>query len=637
MTMPTATRYVVALFCVFLAVLVHYSLGDILRDRPFPIFFLAVVIVAAVAGSGPTVAATFLSGIVAAYWFIEPAGAFTALAAGDLIRLTSFTVIGLSLAALVEIKDRALKRAVIATNELAEEKGRQLSDAAIKVREAFMRQVLDSLPHEVAVIDANGTVMMVNKPWESFAKENFATPQGVSPGVNYLDICRSACDEGDPFARRALKGIETLIHGGEEQFKMEYPCHAPDRERWFLMHAVRASASPATIVISHTDVTDRRNATEKLIQADRRKDEFLATLAHELRNPLAPIRNAIHLLRLDASKTGSSKGNRELLDISERQVEHLIRLVDDLLEVSRITTGKISLQKRPIELSEIMKTACEMAKPNFDGNGHRLEVKLPQAGASIFGDPVRLTQIFSNLLNNAAKYTEQGAVFFECEKTNGEAVVSVTDTGMGIPQDMLPHVFDLFAQIDRTLGRAQGGLGIGLALVKSLVEMHGGRVEAQSEGVDKGSKFTVHLPLIAGPQEQSPREETKQVATLASSPKVLVIDDDHDVADALAMLLEDLGAQVHVEYDGQGGVKAVESFKPALVFLDLGMPGMDGYETAKHIRALPDAQSIVIIALTGWGQGQIGQKARQAGFDADITKPADMDSLHEALLRVSAP
>jgi CheY-like chemotaxis protein len=402
------------------------------------------------------------------------------------------------------------------------------------------------------------------------------------------------------------------------------------------MHAVSANSSPTAVVISHTDITERRNATEQLIQADRRKDEFLATLAHELRNPLAPIRNAFHLLRVNVGKKVPSESNLKLLDISERQLEHLIRLVDDLLEVSRITTGKISLQKKEIELSEIMRTACEMAKPNYEGNLHRLEVTPPPAPAWICGDPVRLTQIFLNLLNNAAKYTEEGGtIFFECEKINGEAVVSVKDTGIGIPKDMLPHVFDLFAQVDRTLGRSQGGLGIGLALVKSLVEMHGGRVDAESRGVGEGSTFTVRLPLIAEPKERPPSQRKSPVAKAASSPKVLVIDDDHDVADTLAMLLESLGAEVRVEYSGEGGVEAVRRCRPALIFLDIGMPGMDGYETVKRIRALPDAQAITIIALTGWGQGQIGQKARQAGFNAEITKPADMDSLEEALQRVS--
>lgn len=479
-------------------------------------------------------------------------------------------------------------------------------------------------------------MVMVNKPWERFALENSGAAKDISPGVNYLDVCRSACEEGDAYARRALEGIEGLIQGVEQQFTMEYPCHAPNRERWFLMHAVRADYPPATVVISHTDITERRNATEKMIQADRCKDEFLATLAHELRNPLAPIRNACHLLRLDASKRQPSLDTRKILDISERQVEHLIRLVDDLLEASRITTGKISLQKQETELSEIMKSACEMAKLNIGANRQKLEVRLPPTPAWICGDPERLTQILSNFLNNAAKYTEQdGAIFFECEKVDEEAIVSVTDTGMGIPEDMLPHVFDLFAQVDRALGRAQDGLGIGLALVRSLVDMHGS-VEAQSGGVGKGSKFTVRLPLIAGLKERPSGEPQKPTSPTVVSSKVLVIDDDHDVADTLAMLLESLGARVHREYGGEGGVKAVQAFKPDLVFLDLGMLGMDGYETVKRIRALPDARGMTIIALTGWGPEQIHAKTRQACFDAEITKPAGIDSLEEALRRVSA-
>ncbi|WP_442756246.1 PAS domain S-box protein [Methylocystis sp. JAN1] len=379
------------------------------------------------------------------------------------------------------------------------------------------------------------------------------------------------------------------------------------------------------------DITERRRAEDALRDADRRKDEFLATLAHELRNPLAPIRNAVHVLLHGADATMRTGRDLALLAMVERQTEHLIRLVDDLLEVSRITRGKIELKKQRVDLGDVLRHAIETAQPSIDRARHQLRVAMPAEPIEVEVDPVRLAQVFTNLLNNAAKYTEPaGDISVSAERRATEVVVTVRDSGVGIPAEMLPRIFDLFTQVDRTLGRAQGGLGIGLALVKNLLELHGGAVEAQSDGLGRGAAFIVRLPIMPEKTTEERMPATASTKTPATR-RILVIDDDHDVADSLVMFLETFGATVQVAYSGAASLDAFASFKPDLVFLDLGMPGMDGYETARRIRAMPEGRDVQLVALTGWGQEQINDRARAAGFDRQLTKPAGFEALQELL------
>lgn len=391
---------------------------------------------------------------------------------------------------------------------------------------------------------------------------------------------------------------------------------------------------PIGLATVSRDITERRRFEDALKAADRRKDEFLATLAHELRNPLAPIRNAVHVLRHESDVGAGHRARRDLalLAMIERQTEHLVRLVDDLLEVSRITRGKIDLKKQRIDLAEVLRHALETAAPAVSRGGHHLDLALPPEPLLVDGDPVRLAQVFTNLLNNAAKYTERGGNIWVAARPEGrDIVVTVRDSGVGIPAEMLPRVFDLFTQVDRTLGRAEGGLGIGLALVRSLLELHGGTVEAQSEGLGRGSVFVVRLPAATGAETEDAMSEAPATAKAAVPRRVLVVDDDHDVADSLAMFLETFGAEVRVAYDGIEGLDALACFRPELVFLDLGMPQMDGYETARRIRASPEGRDVLLVALSGWGEGQVSDLARDAGFDRQLTKPASFEALQELL------
>jgi signal transduction histidine kinase len=365
-----------------------------------------------------------------------------------------------------------------------------------------------------------------------------------------------------------------------------------------------------------------------LREDDRRKDEFLATLAHELRNPLAPIRNALHLLRIAPDHVSTDRVHSML----DRQVTHMVRLLDELLEVSRISRGVIELQRRRLELGAVVGDAIEGSRPAIDLGRHTLEVSLPPTPVCVEGDAMRLAQVLSNLLNNAARYTDPGGrIALKLSRTDGEALVEVTDSGIGIAPERMAELFTMFGQIDRRDPRSQGGLGIGLALAQRLAQMHGGRVEATSEGHGRGSRFTLHLPLAPdSPGEQTP-ERPGDAAPGVKPRRVLVIDDNQDAADSTAMLLGVLGVETHVAYDGEAGLAAIQAWRPDIVLLDLGMPGMDGFEVARRIRADASLARLPLVALTGWGQQQDRQRTLEAGFDRHLVKPADPQALKAML------
>jgi two-component system, sensor histidine kinase len=372
-------------------------------------------------------------------------------------------------------------------------------------------------------------------------------------------------------------------------------------------------------------VAEHREAEDALRRADQRKDEFLATLGHELRNPLAPLLSGLQLLRLFSS---DDRRVVRVVATMERQIAHLVRLVDDLLEVSRITRGLVEVRHDALDLVSVLREAVETSRPAVEAGKHELIVDLPVA-LPIEGDPVRLTQVFANLLTNAAKYTNAGGrIELQARQDEARAVVSVHDNGIGIPASHLESVFDMFMQVDRSNRRAQGGLGIGLTLVRSLVEMHGGRVEARSDGPGKGSQFIVELPAMGGVG----LEPERRVASHAfPRRRILVVDDNRDAADTLGELLEVLGATVTVAHSGRAALEAVGQFDPDAVLLDIGMPEMDGYEVARRLRALPGRSGTLLIALTGWGQDQDVRQSHAAGFHHHLVKPPDIEKLRELL------
>jgi signal transduction histidine kinase/CheY-like chemotaxis protein len=375
----------------------------------------------------------------------------------------------------------------------------------------------------------------------------------------------------------------------------------------------------------------RRN--EALADADRRKDVFLAMLGHELRNPLSPIRNAVHFLQTLAIREPKLREPCALID---RQVTHFTRLVDDLLDVARITRGQIRLRQEPLNLATILERAIDSTRLLIEGNRHTLTLTRFPEPTRVLADATRLEQIFGNLLNNAAKYTEPSGSIHVIEERHGNvAVVRIRDTGFGIAPALLPHIFDLFIQGDRTLDRSHGGLGIGLTLVKILVELHGGTVAAYSEGIGQGSEFVVRLPLVTEPAEHRPAADADLPRGAAEpSLQVLVVEDNKDTADSLAMLLEHWGHHVRTSHDGPAGLEAARHDRPEVVLLDIGLPGMNGYEVARQLRQ-EFGSAIRLVAMTGYGQDEDRQRAFEAGFDAHLVKPADPATLQAMLANPS--
>jgi CheY-like chemotaxis protein len=376
-------------------------------------------------------------------------------------------------------------------------------------------------------------------------------------------------------------------------------------------------------------MTERKRVEEALLDADQRKDEFLATLAHELRNPLAPLRTGLQIMRLTSHDDAPVRATVEMMD---RQLRHLVRLVDDLLDVARITSGKVELRRRPLDLRQALATSVEASRPAIDVRGHALRVDPGQEEMSVEGDFDRLVQVFSNLLSNAAKYTPQGGRIELTLAREGEhAVVSVMDSGIGIPREDLTRVFDLFSQVRAHQRHAEGGLGIGLSLVRSLVALHAGTVVAESAGSGAGSRFTVRLPLLTGRSANRGAHNDGAARARVPSRRVLIADDNADAAGALATLLQLEGHDVMVAHDGEEAVMKAANFRPDLAFLDLGMPVLDGFEAARRLRALPHGGNTFLVALTGWGQKSDRQRSREAGFDRHLVKPVDPAALMEVI------
>jgi len=380
-------------------------------------------------------------------------------------------------------------------------------------------------------------------------------------------------------------------------------------------------------------LNELRLAEAQLTQADHRKNEFLATLAHELRNPLSPISNALQIMRSDP--TGDKAPN--LLAMMDRQVTHLVRLIDDLLDVSRISQGKIDLRRENITLQSAIQDALDASRPLIDSSAHTLVLDVPEKLLWLHADSTRVSQIVSNLLNNAAKYSPHGScITLAARVDNGEAVLSVSDTGLGIPSDMLPQIFDLFTQVDRTLARSQGGLGIGLALVKQLLEMHGGKIEAMSAGLNQGSRFTIRLPLAIVAVESNAAMQENTTPPVDAALRVLVVDDNAPSAQTIGWMLEMDSHEPRLAHNAREALLAAGEFLPDAILLDIGLPDMDGYDLCRELRKDPRFENTLIIAQTGWGQAKDRQLAAEAGFDHHLVKPFSVNELSALLNKVKS-
>jgi two-component system CheB/CheR fusion protein len=432
----------------------------------------------------------------------------------------------------------------------------------------------------------------------------------------------------------------------------EFEAEFPDvGRRSMLLNAHRIyweGSRTQMILLAFEDVTDREREVEQeklLVQeqaaraeaetANRLKDEFLAMLAHELRNPLAPIRNGLQILKLCHATEGPVG---KVSEIMERQVRHMAKLLDDLLDVSRITRGTIHLSKEPVDLTVVVARAVESSAPGIESRGHSLHVKVSPEPVLLQADPLRLEQVVCNLLNNASKFTKpQGQIWLTAEPEGREAVVKVKDSGVGIPPEMLERVFDLFTQGERSLDRSEGGLGIGLTLARSLVQLHGGSIKAYSPERGQGSEFVMRFPLWEGPLPERPGEKEKTVDSSLRKMRFLVVDDNRDVADSMAMELRLGGHEVRTAYDGPGAIATAITFLPEVVLLDLGLPRMDGYQVALSLREKAELDATTLIAVTGYGTEEDRRRSREAGFDYHLVKPVDPQELHEILSATARP
>lgn len=458
----------------------------------------------------------------------------------------------------------------------------------------------------------------------------------------------------DHFAREIVRDVETCDYiAASEHLKINRQCGIRSLQRtalssrsgrllgritthWKLPHEPSERDLRLFDILARqaADVIERTHAVRALREADRRKDEFLATLAHELRNPLAPIRYGAMLAR---QRGCLPQQREEAVKVIERQATHMARLLDDLLDVSRITRGSLELRLTRTELDSVVSAAIEAARPLISARGHTLMVDLPQNPVRLEADPVRVTQIFSNLLTNAAKYTGPGGHILLAAREEADAVsVTVRDDGIGIAPDMIPKLFLIFSQAKPALERAEGGLGIGLALVRGLVELHGGTIEARSDGVDRGSEFIVRLPTGSATRRQGHAADRAEPRLGARPLKVLVADDNRDGANICAMLLRTWGHDVRCVYSGATAVEIAKAFRPHVLLLDIGMPELNGYEVAERVRTAPWSQGMVLIAVTGWGQQADKERALAAGFDHHVTKPADPELLDSLLVAVSS-
>ena len=512
---------------------------------------------------------------------------------------------------------------------------------ALQQSEERFRRLVFALPAAVYTTDREGRITLFN--------DHAVELWGRQPEIGKDLWCgshRIFRPDGTPLPHDQCPMAITLREGrvvrGEEIL-----VERPDGSRaWVLPYPelLRNSAGEIIGAVNMlVDITDRKRAEEELLKrsvqieklvqelavADRRKNEFLATLAHELRNPLAPIRHALQILHIAPDPAIQ----RQTLGVIDRQLGQMVRLVDDLLDISRITNNKLRLRKERIELAEAIQSALETTRPFIEGAGHELTVLLPPEPVYVEADMTRLAQVFINLLNNSAKYTEKGGhIRLAVEMQGPEVAVSVRDTGIGITAEHLPHLFEMFSQAAPALERSGGGLGIGLALARGVVELHGGSIEARSEGLGKGSEITVRLPVAPAPDQKQPQlsgDETE--ARRGSRCRVLIADDNRDSADSLSLLLKLAGYETWTAHDGLEAVQAAMAHNPDVALLDIGMPKISGYEVARRIRQEPWGQRMLLVAITGWGQDDDKQQAREAGFDHHLTKPVDLADLRVLL------
>jgi PAS domain S-box-containing protein len=488
--------------------------------------------------------------------------------------------------------------------------------ADLQEREGQLRLFIDNAPAAIAMFDRDMRYLAASRRWKS----DYGLGDTDLVARSHYDVLPEIAGAWRTAHLRGLGG-EALASDGE---RFDAKDGSTRWFKWEIFPWRTASGGIGGILITTEDITARKLAEERLRDADRRKDEFIATLAHELRNPLAPIRNAVQVLKEPEGATQLSWAR----SVIERQVTQMARLLDDLLDVSRISRNRVELRIRRVTLASVLDGAIETSRPLIEAGRHQLTVNLPPQAIWLDIDPVRLAQVFTNLLNNAAKYTKPGGhIVVTAQAAGGEAVIAVRDDGIGIAPEMLPRIFEMFLQTTPALERSQGGLGIGLALSKGLVEAMGGRIEVRSDGAGRGSEFLVHLPRAVETAGEDTAHLSQKEHRHLEPRRVLIADDLKDSADSLALLLKMAGHEVHTAYDGAQALAAADAMQPDLVVLDLGMPKLNGYDVCREIRKRDWGRHTCIVALSGWGQDEDRRRTLAAGFDHHLVKPVEMSAL----------
>jgi PAS domain S-box-containing protein len=622
-------RYGFALLAVAGAFALTRWLPPLREQTPSLALFAAVVASAWYGGLRPGLFAAVLAALALDAILYSSNSSVVPLFPGfaDLLRVSVFTV-GVLLVLSLKLRS---KRAEEERQRLLGQLRGERADLAEAVRRrgetlALLDTVLRTAPVGLAFLDTRLCFLHIN----DFLASLNGLPVEQHLGKTVREALPEAAPALEPLLERVLTSGQALVDlevSGTGGGAPGRPLHClasyyPVRDRAGQILGV------GTVVV---DITERKRAEEVLREADRRKDEFLAMLGHELRNPLGPVRNAAHILRRRCAGDPEVEQTAEMMG---RQVDHMVRLVDDLLDVSRISRGKIDLRKQPVDLGAAGARAAEGARALLGARQHRLEVTVPAEPVRVEADPDRLEQVVANLLTNAAKYTQPGGhIRLTVAREGGQAVVRVRDNGIGIRPEMLPRVFDLFQQADRIPGRVSEGLGLGLTLVRRLVEMHGGSVEAHSDGPGRGSEFIVRLPLLSAAQNPAAGAAPEASPAAGGPLRILVVDDNVDGAKSLALLLRlEGGHEVRVAHDGPAALELARDFHPDVVFLDIGLPkGMDGYEVARRLRQQPGLGEALLVALTGFGQEEDRRRSLAAGFHAHLVKPVNPDLLREIL------
>jgi signal transduction histidine kinase len=612
--------HVVAIAATLAIVLFRFVLSGIIGESAFFFpFVIAVTVSAWYGGLKPGLLATVLSALLVVFLFVPPHYTFKVIDPRISVALIFFVVSGITISLVCNALHKALR-----TLEQSEAKALQHvkaiehRDQALRDAQQQLHLITDSMSALVTRCTSDLKYSWVSKPYADWLKKS---RNEIIGGTIKDTIGKAAFDVLGPYYERTLKG-ETV------RLELEVDFQTIGR-RWVnsvYTPTFGIDGKPDGWVGVVIDIDAPKRAEEALRTTDRRKDTFLAVLAHELRNPLAPMRNALELMkRSDANPLIDQRARTTI----ERQLSHMVRLVDDLLDLSRINSDKLELQKQPVALSEVVSQAVETVRPLIVEARHELSIDLPVEPLELNADTVRLSQAFSNLLNNACKYTDAGGLIsVTALRDNGHVVVSIRDNGMGIPTDLSPKIFEMFTQADHSRERHNGGLGIGLALVKRLVEMHEGEVSAGANPTGQGSEFLVKLPLMSVPKAKESSNPYPTSSNSGDAPlRILVVDDNQDSAETLGLLLELMGNKINVAHDGEQALAIAKEIKPDVVLLDIGLPRLNGYDVARLIRQESWGSNPILVAITGWGQTEDKDLSREAGFDHHLVKPIDHDHL----------